>query len=119
MIADLADRELLNETLLLVTSEMGRKPKIGDRRSGGPSGAGRDHWTHCLTDVLAGGGIRGGQTYGSSDRFGEYPADRPVTPADVTKTVYHAMGIHDMIAYDNLNRPYHLLEEGEALTSLF
>ncbi|MFM7922716.1 MAG: DUF1501 domain-containing protein, partial [Planctomycetaceae bacterium] len=38
-----------------------------DPRSGGPSGAGRDHWTHCLTDVMAGGGLRGGQTYGSSD----------------------------------------------------
>ena len=103
----------------MITSEMGRKPKIGDPRSGGTSGAGRDHWTHCLTDVLAGGGIRGGQSYGSSDRYGEFPADKPVTPADVTKTVYHAMGIHDLIAYDNQKKPYQLLEDGEALTSLF
>ncbi len=73
LIEDLSNRGLLDSTLLMVTSEMGRKPKIGDPRSGGPSGAGRDHWTHCLTDVLAGGGIRGGQTYGSSDRYGEYP----------------------------------------------
>ncbi len=119
LVEDLALRGSLDETLLLVTSEMGRKPKIGDRRSGGVSGAGRDHWTHCLTDVLAGGGIRGGQTYGSSDRHAEYPADKPVTPADVTKTVYHAMGIQDLIAYDTQNRPYQLLEEGEVLTSLF
>lgn len=119
LVEDLSERGLLEETLLLVTSEMGRTPKIGDPRSGGTSGAGRDHWTHCLTDVLAGGGIRGGQSYGSSDRYAEYPADKPVTPADITKTVYHAMGIDDLIAYDTQNRPYHLLESGTSLTSLF
>jgi uncharacterized protein (DUF1501 family) len=119
LIEDLASRGLLDTTLLLVTSEMGRTPKIGDVRSGGVEGAGRDHWTHCLTDVLAGGGIRGGQVYGSSDRRGEYPADRPVTPADVTKTVYHAMGIDDLEAVDREGRPYNLLAEGSPLTSLF
>jgi hypothetical protein len=118
LIEDLSDRGLLDTTLLLVTSEMGRKPKIGDPRSGGASGAGRDHWTHCLTDVLAGGGIRGGQIYGSSDRYAEYPAQKTVTPADVTKTVYHAMGIDDLEAYDSQNRPYNLLAEGNALTEL-
>ena len=95
-----------------------RKPKIGDPRTG-IAGAGRDHWTHCLTDVLAGGGIRGGQVYGSSDRRGEFPADRPVTPAHVTKTVYHAMGIHDLEAIDPQGRPYNLLSEGQPLVSLF
>ncbi|MBX3440477.1 MAG: DUF1501 domain-containing protein, partial [Planctomycetaceae bacterium] len=119
LIADLAQRGLLNETLLLVTSEMGRTPKIGDPRSGGVSGAGRDHWTHCLTDLLAGGGIRGGQAYGASDRLGEYPAEKPLTPADVTKTVYHAMGINDLEARDLQGRPYNLLEEGAPLTALF
>ncbi|MCA9053130.1 MAG: DUF1501 domain-containing protein [Planctomycetaceae bacterium] len=119
LVADLADRGLLDETLLLITSEMGRKPKIGDPRSGGNEGAGRDHWTHCLTDVLAGGGVSGGQTYGSSDRYAEYPADKPVTPADVAKTVYHAMGIDDLTATDAQGRPYNLLAEGEPLRELF
>ncbi|WP_417387399.1 DUF1501 domain-containing protein [Gimesia sp.] len=119
LIEDLADRGLLDETLVMVTSEMGRKPKIGDPRSGGLSGAGRDHWTHCLTDVLAGGGIKGGQTFGASDRYGEYPLNSPVTPADVTHTVYHAMGIDDLIAYDKLERPYHLLDDSKPLTELF
>ncbi len=118
LVEDLANRQLLDQTLLLVTSEMGRKPKIGDPRSGGVSGAGRDHWTHCLTDVMAGGGIRGGQTYGTSDRFGEYPALKPVTPADVTKTVYHAMGITDLTAQDNQGRPYNLLEDGKPILEL-
>lgn len=119
LVEDLADRGLLDETMLLVTSEMGRKPKIGDPRSGGVSGAGRDHWTHCLTDVVAGGGIQGGRTFGASDRFAEYPADNPVTPADVAKTVWHAMGIDDLIAYDTQNRPYQLLDEGEPIHDLF
>jgi hypothetical protein len=119
LIEDLSDRSMLDETLLLVTSEMGRKPKIGDPRSGGVKGAGRDHWTHCLTDVMVGGGIKGGQTYGKSDKFGEYPADNPVTPADVTKSVYHAMGIHDLEATDKEGRPYNLLTEGSAISELF
>jgi hypothetical protein len=118
LIGDLATRGLMDETLLLVTSEMGRKPKIGDPRSGGVSGAGRDHWTHCLTDILAGGGIRGGQVYGSSDRYAEYPAHKPVTPADVTKTVYQAMGIRNLEAFDNQNRPYDLLADGTPIHEL-
>jgi uncharacterized protein (DUF1501 family) len=119
LIEDLAATGLLDSTLVMVTSVMGRKPKIGDPRSGGAGGAGRDHWTHCLTDVLAGGGIRGGQTYGASDRFAEYPADHPVTPADVTKTVYEAMGIRDLEAFDSQRRPYNLLAEGKPIGELF
>jgi hypothetical protein len=119
LVEDLAARGLLDQTLLLVTSEMGRKPQIGDPRSGGDSGNGRDHWTHCLTDLLAGGGIRGGQTYGSSDRQGQFPADRPVTPADVTKTVYRAMGIDDLEAVDREGRPYNLLSDGAPIAALF
>ena len=119
LIEDLSERNMLDETLLLLTSEMGRKPKIGDPRSGGVQGQGRDHWTHCLTDLLAGGGIRGGQTYGSSDRYGGYPADFPVTPAHITRTVYHAMGIRDLTARDIDGRIYNLLSEGGPLLSLF
>jgi len=119
LVEDLHQRGLLDQTLLMVTSEMGRKPKIGDPRSGGPGGAGRDHWTHCMSVVMAGGGIRGGQTYGSSDRYAEYPAEHRVTPADVTKTVYHAMGIENLQAQDNQGRPYNLLEEGKPIVQLF
>lgn len=119
LVEDLAVRGMLSETLLLVTSEMGRKPKIGDPRSGGVSGAGRDHWTHCLTDVMGGGGIQGGQVYGASDKVGEYPSDKPLTPADVTRTVYHAMGITDLQAFDNQNRPYDLLADGHVIDELF
>ena len=119
LVDDLAARGLLDQTLVLVTSEMGRTPKIGDPRSGGAAGAGRDHWTHCMSVLLAGGGIRGGQVYGSSDRRGEYPADRPVTPAHIARTVYHAMGVHDLTATDKDGRVYNLLDEGEPLRELF
>ena len=94
---------------------MGRTPKIGDPRSGGAGGAGRDHWTHCMSVLLAGAGVRGGQTYGTSDRRGEYPSDKPVTPADVAKPVYHAMGIKDLEARDREGRPYDLMAEGEVI----
>jgi uncharacterized protein (DUF1501 family) len=119
LVEDLAGSGLLDTTLLVVTSEMGRKPKIGDPRSGGVAGAGRDHWTHCLTVLMAGGGIRGGQTYGRSDRFAEYPADQLVTPADVAHTVYHAMAIQDLTMTDATGRPLQLLERGEPIAALF
>ncbi|MEZ6046792.1 MAG: DUF1501 domain-containing protein [Planctomycetaceae bacterium] len=119
LIEDLANRNLLDETMVLVTSEMGRTPKIGDIRSGGIAGAGRDHWTHCHSNVLAGGGITGGQVYGSSDKYGEYPADKPVTPAHIVKTVYESMGIYDLEYVDRENRPMNLLSEGQPLMELF
>jgi hypothetical protein len=68
--------------------------------------------------LLAGGGIQGGQTYGTSDKHAGYPADQRVTPSDIAKTVYHAMGIHDLSATDNQNRPYNLQEHGRPLLEL-
>ena len=119
LIEDLHQRGLLEDTLVLVSSEMGRKPLIGDRRSGGVEGAGRDHWTACQSVLFAGGGVRGGQVYGETDRFGEYPAEKPLTPSDVTRTVYHAMGGDDLAAIDREGRPFQLLDQGRALTELF
>ncbi len=119
LLEDLAERGLLDETLVIVTSEMGRKPKIGDPRSGGPNGAGRDHWTACQSVLLAGGGIRGGQAYGSSDRYAEFPADRPCSPAEIAHTIYHSLGIEDLTAYDRQNRPFSLVESSGPLLELF
>jgi uncharacterized protein (DUF1501 family) len=119
LLEDLHDRGLLNETLVLVSSEMGRKPRIGDPRSGGVEGSGRDHWTACMSVLLAGGGIRGGQVYGASDKRAEYPADNPVAPEHIAHTVFHAMGLGDLAAADREGRPFHLLEEGQPLSELF
>ena len=119
LLDDLAERGLLDETLIMVNSEMGRKPKIGDPRSGGEKGQGRDHWTPAQSVLFAGGGIRGGQAYGTSDRHAAYPADLPIAPEDIAKTVYHAMGIDDLTAIDKGGRPYNLMEEGRPITELF
>jgi uncharacterized protein (DUF1501 family) len=119
LLDDLHQRGLLGETLVVVSSEMGRKPRIGDPRSGGTAGAGRDHWTACMSVLLAGGGVRGGQVYGSSDRRAEYPADNPVGPEHIAHTAFHALGIDDLRATDREGRPFHLLEDGRPLTELF
>ena len=119
LIEDLDDRGLLGQTLVMVNSEMGRKPTIGDPRSGGEKGQGRDHWTHAMSVLFAGGGIQGGQTYGTSDRHGAYPADLPVAPEDIAKTVYSAMGIDDLTAVDKGGRPYNLMDEGHPIRQLF
>ncbi len=119
LLDDLHQRGLLESTLVLVSSEMGRKPKIGDPRSGGPGGAGRDHWTACQSVLLAGGGVRGGRVFGSSDKRAEYPDQNPVAPEHIARTVFHAMGIDDLHAVDREGRPFHLMEDGRALTELF
>lgn len=119
LIEDLAKRDLFDDTLVLVSSEMGRKPKIGDPRSGGTSGAGRDHWTACMSVLMAGGGIRGGQVYGATDKHAEYPANQPIGPEDVTRTVYHAMGIDDLTMSDTKGQPVNLIEAGKPLLKLF
>lgn len=110
---------LLDDTLVVVTSEMGRQPKIGDPRSGGTKGAGRDHWPQCMSVLFAGGGIRGGQTYGSSDKRAEFPAAKPVAPEHIAHTIYHAMGIDNLDAVSADGRPFRLLEEGHPLVELF
>jgi len=86
LLADLSRRGLLEETLVVAMGEFGRTPKIN------PSG-GRDHWPQCSTVLLAGGGIRGGQIYGSSDRLGEEPKDNPVSPSMLAATIYSALGV--------------------------
>ena len=115
----MSQRGLLDETLVVLTSEMGRKPKIGDPRSGGVKGAGRDHWTYCMSVLMAGADVRGGQVYGSSDRLAEFPADNPVAPEDIAKTIYYAMGIDNFDALDRDGRPLNLLDRGRPITELF
>ena len=73
LLEDLSQRGLLEDTLVVVVGEFGRTPKINKN-------AGRDHWPHCYSTVLAGGGIKGGETYGASDRHAAYVDEKPVTP---------------------------------------
>src|SRR5947199_4996668 len=85
LLEDLDGRGLLDETLVVWMGDMGRTPRIN-------KDAGREHWSFCYSVVMAGGGIRGGQVFGSSDRSAAYPATNPVGPADVTATIYRCLG---------------------------
>jgi Protein of unknown function (DUF1501) len=113
LLDDLSQRGLLDETLVVVAAEMGRTPRVGDPRTASKAAPGRDHWIHCQTALFAGGGIRGGQVYGSSDKVAGYPASDPVRPERIAATVYQAMGIpsRELIFTDRENRPHHLVEE--------
>ncbi len=94
LLDDLQERNMLDETLIVWTGEFGRTPRVGQRNSDAGAGRdGRDHWPGCFTSVLAGGGIRGGVVYGSSDRQAAYPASNPVSPVDLVATVYHLLGV--------------------------
>lgn len=107
LLDDLKDRGLLDETLIVWTGEFGRTPKIGQRNSDAGAGRdGRDHWPNVFTTVLAGGGIRGGQVYGASDRHAAYPVDNPVNPVDLIATIYHQLGVPEGLElHDTLGRP--------------
>ncbi|MBX7165237.1 MAG: DUF1501 domain-containing protein [Pirellulales bacterium] len=107
LLDDLAERGLLDETLVVWTGEFGRTPKVGQRNSDAGAGRdGRDHWPGCFTSVLAGGGIRGGTVYGASDRMAAYPAADAVRPVDLVATAYHCLGISpELTVHDSLNRP--------------
>jgi hypothetical protein len=72
-----------------------------------------------MSVLLAGGGIQGGRTYGTSDRIAAYPADHPVGPEDIARTIYHSMGLNDLTFTDRLGRPIDLMPEGEPIRDLF
>lgn len=107
LLDDLSERGLLDETLVIWTGEFGRTPKVGQRNSDAGAGAdGRDHWPNCFTSVLAGGGVRGGQIYGASDRHAAYPAADAVKPVDLMATVHHLLGLEpELTLRDSLGRP--------------
>jgi Protein of unknown function (DUF1501) len=112
LLEDLDERGLLDETLVVVAGEFGRTPKINATN-------GRDHWAHCYTQILAGGGIRGGQVYGASDRQGAYVKDLPVTPDDFSATILHAFGLSpETPIYAPTGRPVRI-STGEPVTALF
>jgi hypothetical protein len=113
LLEDLDQRGLLDETLVVWVGEFGRAPRV-DRQK-----AGREHHPGCYSAVLAGGGVRGGQVYGRSDRLAAYPAENPVSPADLTATIYHALGVApDASLHDREGRPA-ALTEGTPVTALF
>jgi hypothetical protein len=99
LLEDLAQRGLLDDTLVLWMGEFGRTPRIN-------RGGGRDHWGFCQSVLMAGAGVRGGQVYGSSDAQAAYAAESPVSPDDLAATVFHSLGIPlDTMMHDAQGRP--------------
>ncbi|WP_232056317.1 DUF1501 domain-containing protein [Tuwongella immobilis] len=111
LLDDLTARGMLDETLVVWIGEFGRTPRAEN--------GGRQHWPRCYSAVMAGGGIRGGAVYGASDAMGGEPVEHPVSPADITATIYEALGIApDMPVLDRLGREL-ALTEGRPLVNLF
>jgi hypothetical protein len=112
LLADLGARGLLDTTLVLLLTDFGRTPRVN-------AGAGRDHWPGVFSVLLAGGGVRGGQVVGASDRSGAAPSRRPVGPKDLAATVYHLLGIDPSQDYRSREgRPFKVLDGGEVVREL-
>jgi hypothetical protein len=112
LLEDLAERGLLDETLVVWCGEFGRSPKINKQ-------AGREHWPFVYSVVFAGGGVQGGGTFGASDKIGAYPTANPVTPQDVAATIYHCLGIDpDTRLPDRHGRPVDIVSGGKPILPL-
>ena len=119
LIADLDERGLLAETLVVAVGEFGRSPKRGVSTSGNTnSDDGRDHWPYCYTAVVAGAGIRRGVVYGKSDKTASSPVENPVHPRDLLATIYHSVGLYPRrTIYNHLNQPREMVK-GDAITAI-
>jgi len=112
LLEDLRQRGLLEETLVALISEIGRTPHVTAQ-------GGRGHWCHTFPALLAGGGIRGGATYGTTDAQAGYPTDRPVRPADLSATLFASLGIDpDLRIPDPQGRPVTITDHGRVLDEL-
>lgn len=119
LIADLDERGLLSETLVVAVGEFGRSPQRGVSTSGNQnSDDGRDHWPYCYTGVVAGAGVRRGYVHGKSDKTASAPLEKPVHPRELLATIYHSMGINpSTLVYNHLNQPRELVQ-GETVTEI-
>lgn len=121
LIEDVHQRGMDKKTLILVTGEFGRTPRL-ENSIGSQTGVmqpGRDHWPQAMSFIMAGGGIRTGQIVGSTNSKGEHPADRPLTPNDLWATVYRHLGIDYTDSFlDYQGRPMPILPFGEPISEL-
>jgi len=112
LLEDLDQRGMLDETLVVVMSEMGRTPRVNGN-------GGRDHWTFCYSMFMAGGGIRGGTLYGESDAQAAYVKDRPVSTSDICATIYECLGIDpEMPIMDRSGRPIPVAHGGKPIREI-
>ncbi len=119
LLADLDDRGLLKETLVVAVGEFGRSPQRGVSTSGNENNDdGRDHWPYCYTACVAGAGVRRGFVYGKSDKTASAPLENPTHPVDLLATIYHSVGINpNTIVYNHLNQPRELVK-GDVVSNI-
>jgi len=116
LIADLRERGLLNDVLVIAMGEFGRTPQMGTQ----DSSDGRNHWPNVMSMCLAGGGLRHGQVIGSSSHDGSEIKSEPVTPGDLAATIYRHMGVPLEATYlDPSGRPRPIVENGRPIERLF
>ncbi len=115
LVVDLDQRGLLKDVLVLAMGEFGRTPLMGTQGSSD----GRNHWPVVMSMAVAGGGFRHGQVIGATERDGGAIKERPVTPGDITATIYHHMGVPlDATYLDTSGRPRHIVEHGTPIGEL-
>lgn len=113
LIGELAERGMLDRTLVAVFGDFGRTPKINGNNGG------RDHWNFCYSLMMVGGGFKSGFVYGASDKIGAYPAADPLAPGDMLSTIYQTLGIrHDREIRDQFGRPLRLVPSGDVVGDL-
>jgi uncharacterized protein (DUF1501 family) len=120
---DLSERGLLDTTLVMLCGEFSRTPKMNDGGNGGPPRSmgtpGRDHWGDSMFCLLGGGGVKGGQIVGSTDKLGLRPNTRPVLPSNIHATVYRVLGIDPKLqVLDPSGRPVSVLDDPEPIDEL-
>jgi hypothetical protein len=120
---DLSERGLLERTLVVLCGEFSRTPRMNDGGNGGAPRSmgtpGRDHWGESMFCLLGGGGVRGGQVVGSTDRLGARPHSRPLTPCNLHATIYHVLGIDPRLQLlDPSGRPVNVLDDPTPIREL-
>jgi hypothetical protein len=119
LLEDLAQRGLLETTLVVCMGEFGRAPRVAKEPTFAGEAPGRKHWAAVYSVVLAGAGVARGGLYGASDRHGAYPAARPVGPWDVTATMFAALGIDPAGQFTDPAGQPHALTTGAPITGLY
>lgn len=120
---DLEERGLLAKTLVVLCGEFSRTPRMNNGGNGGPPGSmgtpGRDHWGNAMFCLLGGGGVKGGQIVGSTDRLGQRPHTRPLKPANIHATIYNVLGIDPRLQLlDHSGRPVNVLDDPTPIPEL-
>jgi uncharacterized protein (DUF1501 family) len=119
LLEDLHERGLLKETLVVCMGEFGRAPLVAIEKTAGRGSPGRKHWAACYSVLLAGAGIAEGAVFGKSDKQAASVLDEPVSPGDLSATMFHALGIPADTHFSDLtNRPARIVS-GNPVTKLF